>query len=209
MKQSLFFIMISLILMSCNTTPPPSTQPTKEFTFKQLDSIGKAYTPQIGHYGGTVNLAIAADPDGFCPALTNSGYSMQVLGFVFEGLITTDPATLAFKPHVAKSWSVSEDGLTWIFKLRDDVYFTDSVQLTSADVLFTFNDIIYNKKLNSPLDQNFRVDGEKILVTALDSLTVQFTLPKPFAPFLSIVGVALMPKHIYEKYALEDRKSVV
>ncbi len=174
-----------------------------DYSLEQLDSIGKTYTAKVGTYGGAITLSLDADPDGFCPALTNSGYSRDILAYIYEGLITTDAVTLEYKPHIAKSWSVSEDGLTWTFDLREDVYFSDSVQLTSADVLFTFNDVIYNEKLRSPLNYNFRVDGEKIEVTAPDSFTVQFKLPKPFAPFLTVAGVAILPKHRYAKMAAD------
>jgi peptide/nickel transport system substrate-binding protein len=201
--KKLLLLSLLTLLLSCGEKNSTKTETNKaiEYSSQQLDSIGKNYTPQIGTYGGTVTVPLSADPDGFCPALSNSGYSHEVMGYIYEGLITTNPVTLEYEPHIAKSWSVSEDGLTWSFKLRDDIFFSDSVRLTSSDVLFTFNDVIYNKELRSPLNYNFRVDGEKIVVTAPDSFTVNFQLPKPFAPFLTVAGVSIMPRHKYAKFA--------
>ena len=203
-KITLFsFLAVALaVILGCSgpSNTPQTAVPT-DFTHGQLDSIGKAYSPVVGTYGGVLNIPLGADPDGFCPVLTNSGYSMTVLGFIYEGLVTIDPATFAYKPNLAQSWEVSDDGLTWTFYLRDSLFFSDSVQLTSKDVLFSFNEVIYNDKLNSPLNQNFRVEGKKIAVTAIDSLTVQFKLPSAFAPFLSIVGASIMPQHLYGKEA--------
>jgi len=172
-----------------------------DFTLERLDSIGRTFVPQIGKYGGTINLVLASDPDGFCPPLTNSGYSMDVLGYIFDGLVKRNAVNLEYEPNIAESWNVSDNGLVWTFNLRNDVYFSDGSRLTSADVLFTFNGVVYNDKLNSPLNYNFRVDGEKIGVSAPDSFKVVFTLPKPFAPFLTVVGMPILPKHLYEKHA--------
>ena len=206
MIKYFIFTLIAMFFISCNKNDAQTAKSQRqnrsgEYSLSQLDSIGKAFVPEIGKYGGTINLALSSDPDGFCPALTNSGYSIEVLALIFEGLVSTNAVDLEHKPNIAKSWETSQDGLTWKFYLRDDVYFSDGVKLTSQDVLFTFNDVVYNEKLLSPLNYNFRVDGEKIGVFAPDSFTVVFELPKPFAPFLTVVGMSIMPKHLYKKYA--------
>jgi len=206
MIKYFIFTLIAIFFASCNKNDAQTAKSQRqnqsgEYSLSQLDSIGKAFVPEIGKYGGTINLALSSDPDGFCPALTNSGYSTEVLELIFEGLVATNAVDLEHKPNIAKSWEVSQDGLTWKFHLRDDVYFSDGIKLTSQDVLFTFNDVVYNEKLLSPLNYNFRVDGEKIGVFAPDSFTVVFELPKPFAPFLTVVGMSIMPKHLYKKYA--------
>ena len=206
MIKYFIFTLIATFFVSCNKNDAQTAKSNRQnqssqYSLSQLDSIGKAFVPETGKYGGTINLALSSDPDGFCPALTNSGYSTEVLELIFEGLVATNAVDLEHKPNIAKSWEVSQDGLTWKFHLRDDVYFSDGIKLTSQDVLFTFNDVVYNEKLLSPLNYNFRVDGEKIGVFAPDSFTVVFELPKPFAPFLTVVGMSIMPKHLYKKYA--------
>ncbi len=196
----------AIFISSCgggsSSTPTVSNQ-SNEYSLEQLDSIGKNYTPSIGNYGGVMNLALDSDPDGFCPALTNSGYSRKIMSYIYEGLVTLNAATLEYEPNLAESWTVSDDGLEWVFTLKQDVLFSDSVNFTADDVIFTFNDIIYNEKLNSPLNYLFRVDGEKIDVSKVDKYTIKFTLPKPFAPFLGSAGISIMPKHKYESAALD------
>lgn len=191
------------LISGCGKSGKKNTSISHEYSLAQLDSIGRAYKPTVGTYGGTINLPLASDPDGFCPALSSSGYSQDVMGYIYEGLITTDPVTLEYKPNLAESWVVSEDGLIWTFKLRQDVLFSDSVKMSADDVLFTFNDVIYNEKLRSPLNYNFRVNEKKIEVTKIDQYTVRFTLPEPFAPFLAVAGVSIMPKHKYAKAAAD------
>jgi peptide/nickel transport system substrate-binding protein len=55
---------------------------------------------------------------------------------LYDPFITWDE-NLDFVPAIAESWTVSEDGLTWTFDIRDDVYFHNDDKLTSADVLFS------------------------------------------------------------------------
>lgn len=200
LQSSLLLSALILTLSGCGKgTPQPAAKPsaTKDFTLAQLDSIGKAYKPEIGTYGGVINVGLAHDPDGFCPGLTSSGYSMDVINYLYEGLIDLDPATNSFTPLLAESWSVSDDGLVWTFKIREGVLFSDSTEMTADDVVFTYNDVIYNDALRSPLNYNFRVENKKVDVKKVDTYTVTFTLPKPFAPFLTMAGAKILPKHKY------------
>lgn len=206
LRSSLLFPALILSLSGCGKqtpqeTPKPSVKRTPDYTLAQLDSIGKAYKPEIGTYGGVINIGLAHDPDGFCPGLTSSGYSMDVIDYLYEGLVDLDPATNAFSPQLAEKWSVSEDGLIWTFKIREGVLFSDSTEMTADDVVFTYNGVIYNESLRSPLNYNFRVEDKKVEVKKVDTYTVTFTLPKPFAPFLTMAGAKILPKHKYEASA--------
>ena len=119
---------------------------------------------------------------------------MGVLGYLFEGLTETSWLTDQVEPALAKSWTHSDDGLTWIFSLREDVTWHDGTPFTAHDVDFTFNRIIYNEEIEATAGAafNFRFLDEatgtwteaRMTVTALDDHTVQCVLPVPFAPFL-------------------------
>ena len=77
-------------------------------------------------------------------SVTTFGYETMdyIEGESFFGWMMYDPFITwdennDFVPAIAKSWEVSEDGLTWTFEIRDDVYFHNGDKLTSADVLFS------------------------------------------------------------------------
>lgn len=86
------------------------------------------------------------------------------------------------KPWVATEWSVSDDGLIWEFKLRDDVTFHSGNKLTAHDVKYSMDRAI-------TIGEGFGFlfyDTIKETIVA-DDYTVQFVCNKPFGPFLSIM----------------------
>ncbi|MFQ5794750.1 MAG: ABC transporter substrate-binding protein [Candidatus Bipolaricaulia bacterium] len=89
-------------------------------------------------------------------------------------------ATGEIEPKLAESWTVSSDGLTYIFNLKRGVKFHDGSALTAEDVKFTMDRIIalqdgYSWLWSDVMDE----------VTVDDRYTVTFHLNKPFAPFVS------------------------
>ncbi|NIP14102.1 MAG: ABC transporter substrate-binding protein, partial [Pseudomonadales bacterium] len=71
------------------------------------------------------------------PYLSGDAYASRVQQWIIDGLVTRDPVTLEWLPHVAESWTVSEDGLTISFVIRDGVVFSDGEPLTAEDVEFS------------------------------------------------------------------------
>ena len=164
----------------------------------------------IGKHGGALTSATISEPLTFNLAISTDASSSGVLGYLFEGLTETSWLTDEVEPLLAESWERSEDGLTWTFRLRDDVRWHDGEPFTAHDVDFTFNRIIYNHDIpaSSRPAFHFRFLDEEtgewredpMTVTALDDYTVQCVLPGPFAPFLRSMGTAIYPKHILEKH---------
>ncbi len=149
--------------------------------------------------GGSIVLATTSDPKSFNDITGKEVTTSMVTGLIFDGLTTTDAHDLTVKPHLAERWDVSEDGLTWTFHLRKGVRWNDGVPFTADDVVFTFNDLIYNDTIPSSSRDIFTIDGETFKVEKIDDLTVRFTLPVRFAPFLRSMGQAILPKHKLEK----------
>ena len=97
---------------------------------------------------------------------------------------------MSFVNDLAEDYTLSEDGLTWTFRLREGVKFTDGEALTASDVVFTFETA---KTSQSSLDLTFL---EK--VEAPDDRTVVFTMSKPTSTFLNTVAtVGIVPEHAY------------
>jgi peptide/nickel transport system substrate-binding protein len=135
------------------------------------------------------------------PFISQDVYSSDVQGYILESLLIRNPDTLEWQGLLAREWSVSEDGLTFVFKLREGLQFSDGVPLTAQDVVFTF-DFIMNETIQAPRERAYYAKIES--VEALDALTVKFQFAEPYFNALSLAGgMEIMPKHFYAPY-LDD-----
>lgn len=146
-------------------------------------------------FGGSLVEATSSDPKTFNTIVSTDVYSDAATSLLFEGLTTEDPLTLKVIPHLAKSWVVSPDGLQWTFYLREDVQWFDGTPFSADDVVFTFNDLIYNPDIPSSAKDVLTVDGKVFKVEKLNDHSVRFILPVKFAPFLRAMGLPILPKH--------------
>lgn len=96
---------------------------------------------------------------------------------VYEPLVWLNDAKGAFEPRLAKEWSMSDDGLTYTFKLRDDVYFHNGEKMTASDCVFS-----YNLAKQAPTLATFTAPFSR--VEAPDPTTFVVHLEKPYYPFL-------------------------
>ncbi len=147
-------------------------------------------------YGGSVVVAVSADPAGLNPAITTQGGVHLICGSIFSGLVAHD-FNLNPVPDLAERWEVSPDGRTYTFYLETGAAFHDGVQLTSEDIRFTFEQMLlkYHSRTRTSIGDNLR----RILTP--DQHTVVFEFDRPYAAFLQLVDVTntpIMPKHLYE-----------
>ena len=160
---------------------------------------------QPGNLGGRLIVSELGDPKTFNYLIANESSSMDIGRFMFWGLLNFDVPTQTVKPGLAESWTNSPDGKTWTFTLRKNLRWSDGEPLTADDVIFTWNDVIYNPAIPSAIRDVFIIDGKKFTVTKVDDLTIRVVTPEIYAPFLAAfgAGVAIYPKHVLEKYAAD------
>ncbi len=147
-------------------------------------------------YGGSVVVAVSADPGGLNPAITTQGGVHLICGSIFSGLVAQD-FNLNPVPDLATSWEISPDGRAFTFHLAPNAEFHDGVPVTSEDVKFTFEQLLlkYHSRTRASIGDNLRQ------ITTPDARTVVFEFEKPYAAFLQLIDVTnapVMPKHIYE-----------
>ena len=156
---------------------------------------------QPGIPGGRFVVGEMGDPKTFNPITANESSSLDITRFMFWPLLNYDVPTQTVKPGLAMAWTNLPDGETWNFTLRKNLRWSDGEPLTADDVVFTWNDLIYNSNIDNVMRDPFIINGQKFKVTKLDDLTVQVVTPGIYAPFLSEfgAGVPIMPKHILAK----------
>ena len=122
-----------------------------------------------------VTVALQLEPPHLDPTSAAAGAIDSVLySNVFEGL-TRFMADGSVVPGVAESWEISDDGLTYTFKLRDEVKFHDGTGLDAEDVKFTLDRARGEDSTNAQKALYAGISD----VTVIDPLTVQLTLAEP------------------------------
>lgn len=106
---------------------------------------------------------------------------------LYDGLTTVSPEG-AIVPHLAASWDISADGLTYTFHLRDDVKFSSGHPLSAEDLVWSVERLLAINKGPSSMIAGL-IDPAN--VTAPDAKTVVFKLNRPFSPFLSMTPLFL------------------
>jgi peptide/nickel transport system substrate-binding protein len=152
-----------------------------------------------GQPSGRFVIGASASPRTFNPLFAFDTASDGIVRLLFAPLVMLDSATQQPGPGLAESWSVAQDQKTWTFKLRQGVHWSDGHPFTVEDVLFTWNDIMYNPEFNLATYDLFRIGGQNFAVTKVDDSTVQVVTPAPFAPFVEFFGtVPILPKHVLQ-----------
>ncbi|MFC6657346.1 ABC transporter substrate-binding protein [Roseibium salinum] len=128
-----------------------------------------------------------AEPKSLDPHAVTAVNDFRILMNVYDGLVRYKDGTLEVEPGLAESWTISEDGKTYTFKLREGVTFHDGSPFNAEAVKFNFDRMLneehpYHDTGPFPLSFFFStVDN----VIAEDETTVTFELSAPYAPFLS------------------------
>lgn len=145
--------------------------------------------------GGTLNVIVHPEPVLLMLGLNQQTGAQLVAGKIYQSLLRFDEK-LRPMPSLAKSWTISRDGLTYTFKLQENVRWHDGKPLTSADVVFTTETFLME---THPRARGIFSRCEAI--TAPDPHTVVFKLKEPFGPFIMAFEVStspIVPRHLYE-----------
>src|SRR5205809_3122736 len=105
-------------------------------SFAALCMLSTAAVAEGPKPGGVVNAVIQPEPPSLMLGLVQNGPTQMVSGNIYEGLLRYSPK-LEPLPGLAESWSISEDGKVYSFKLRKGVTWHDGKPFTSADVVFS------------------------------------------------------------------------
>ncbi|WP_195251593.1 ABC transporter substrate-binding protein [Romboutsia sp. 1001713B170207_170306_H8] len=134
-------------------------------------------------------VAVASEPEAGFDATTGGHGSMTK---VFFSTLFKRDKELGIENDIATGYEVSEDRLTWIVKIRDDVKFTDGESLTSEDVVYTYETA---KESGSEIDLTMLES-----VTAIDENTIEFKLTKPQSTFIEkLAYLGIVPKHAHNE----------
>jgi oligopeptide transport system substrate-binding protein len=171
-KTKLYFICLSILVILFYGCKDPNADIDQSLVFK---------------YNQQANIT------SLDPAFAKSQNNMWCINHVYNTLIKLDDS-LKMIPSIAKSWSISSDGLVYSFLLRDDVFFHDDPcfngmrrRLTAQDVVYSFRRLI-DSTLSSPGSWIFsdKVDSSLPFEAQSDSNFI-LRLKYPFVPMLNML----------------------
>lgn len=156
---------------------------------RSLNSINK-YDMEKKLIIGRANDSVSLDP-----SYTTDVDSFKVTVNILETLVKSETEGNQIIPHLAESWSSSEDGLTWVFKLRQGIRFHDGTAFNADAVIFNFHRWMYadNPYHDGPfIYWNYIFGGYPGLVKSVNKLSnysIEIKLEKPYAPFLNALSM--------------------
>jgi len=155
------------------------------------------------NYGGEYRSVTTSDAVSFHPYLTTDTASSGYQGMIYaDGLLRLDENTLEYIPNMAESYTIAEDGLTFIFQLRQGMLWSDGVPLTAQDFKWTYD------QAKNP-DNEFPYLSQLEFITAyeaLDDYTLEIKIDEIYAPALGQISglITPLPKHIWENLEWGD-----
>lgn len=150
---------------------------------------------------GAYTEAVAGVPQFINPLLAQyNPVDQDLTALIFNGL-TRANGQGELEPDLAQSWEVSEDGLVYLFRLRQDIRWQDNEPFTADDVLFTIN-LIQDPAFPGVLylTELWRT----VTAQKLDEYTIRFILPEPFPAFVDYTTIGILPEHLLADVPASD-----
>lgn len=158
--------------------------------FNRASNLFAIETPVLG---GTLREGVVGYPRYINPLLPVTDSGRDLSNLIYSGLMKVN-SNGALIPDLAKDYKISEDGLTYTFTLKDDIYFHDNVPVTASDIEFTVKKV-RDLIIKSPKAVNWNGVTTKVI----DQKTIEFILKKPYAPFIENTTLGILPQHIWKE----------
>ena len=146
--------------------------------------------------GGTAIIVVQADPGHLNPAISTGSHVHAVADSLYNALVELD-RDLKPQPDLAQRWTVSGGGTIYTFQLAPNVKWHDGAPFTSADVKFTFDEVLLKHHARTKA-------GIGSVLAAIETPspeTVVFKLRTPYGALLQLLNVTeapILPKHLYQ-----------
>lgn len=175
---------------------PPTANPVT--TQDPFDGVDTAQANPDYALGDWLVEAFGVKPPKLTPLLSSDVYASIIQARVVEALGTMDPRTLEWKPLLAESWQISDDGLTITFRLRRGVSFSDGEPFDADDVVFSYNWIM-NPQVDAPRARAYFRRIKRVEKTGPYEVVFRYDEPY-FEAFDLAAGMDILAAHFYESY---------
>lgn len=167
-------------------------------SFSALIKLNKQFSVEIPKEGGQIHEGMIGVPRFVNPVLAISDTDRDLSTLLYSGLLRMN-AQGELIPDLAESYSISEDELTYYFKLREDAEFHDGTPVTTDDIIYTISKT-QEPSIKSPKRPNW--DG--VQIEKINEREIEFTLSAPYAPFIYNTTLGILPKHKWQNITNEE-----
>lgn len=197
--RKILALMLALCLVvsafaGCTSAPTGSTTEGGESSAAEGEESQAAAVE-----GGEIVVNLVQEPPEMNSIITTSTGSMNVMRHLMDGLVYLDQEDKPV-PAIAESWEISEDGLTYTFKLRQDAKWTNGDPVTAHDFVYAWNQLFtaengatyastwagYIKGATEMLNEGTPAEG--VGYKAIDDYTLELNLARPCTYILSILA---------------------
>lgn len=197
-KRICVYFMVTLLIMTAlsgcagGTGESSEDKSSTESNVTETGSAPVEVVPEGPVYGGSVVVGIQQDIDSLDPHKATAAGTKEILFNIFEGLLKPD-SNGNLMNAVASDYSVSEDGLTYTFTLRDGVKFHNGNAVTAQDVKYSL------ERVSGLLDGTALIStlsAEKGGITSVDILddkTVQVSVGSANLELIYSFTAAIIP----------------
>ncbi len=162
-----------------------------------LQNINQMFMTEVPMAGGNISEGIVGTPRFINPVLASSDADRDLTSLIYSGLMRKS-GDGSIIPDLAESYSISKDGLSYTFVLKNKIYFHNGQPVAADDVIFTIKEV-KDPIIKSPRKGNW--DG--VTVEKKDDKTLIFTLKQPYALFLENTTLGIMPARLWDNTPLE------
>jgi len=160
--------------------------------------VNLLFVTNVPARGGNLTEGLIGSARFINPLLELSDADRDLTYLIYSGLMRAS-AEGDLTTDLADNYNISDDGLTYTFKIRNDAYFHDGKKVTADDIKYTIQ-MAQDISLRSPKRNNWiGVEVEKI-----NDLEIAFHLKQPFSPFLENTTLGILPKHIWSQASTDE-----
>jgi peptide/nickel transport system substrate-binding protein len=189
-------IIVSFVLSACTAGTPETIVETVVVPGEDVEvpvEVLITPTPEPIPQGGFMVESTFADANLINPIVSSDSASSAIENKLFLGLLRTDEFSGEVVGDLATGWSVSEDGLTFTFNLRDDVFWTDGTPTTAHDIKWNY-DAIASDLVDTPRKSAIELVEEFRVV---DDYTLEVEFHTLDCTALTQLDLGMIPSHMY------------
>lgn len=143
-----------------------------------------------------MRLRLSGLPETFNPYVAHTATTQEIIDHMFAGLIGID-SERGIVPQLAETCEISSNRCCYRLKLREGLKWSDGHPLTTADIAFTYEQLIAHPTLRTHYQGHTLAHGQYPGIEVHDDLNITFTLAEPFSPFQFALCAPILPSHVF------------